>query len=107
MRLLQNTKIWIKLILGFSLVVSIAGFITVFLGLTNIDTIDTLMTMIVLSIAAVILGITIALVVIVGIVMSLLNGRLGYVTSGDLTKTFSAMTKQPRPPTLTVRVTST
>ena len=104
MRLSQNTKIWMKLILGFSLMVSIAGFITVFLGLTNIDTINTLATMIILSISAVILGITIALVVIARIVMSQFDDNLEYLASGDLTKRLSAKTKQPKPPTLTVRV---
>jgi len=104
MRLPQNIKIWAKLMLGFSLAVSIAGFSAVFLGLTNIDTIDTMVTMIVLSIAAVFLGITIALVVIAGIVMSQLNDNLEYVASSDLTKRFLVRAKQPRPPTLTVRV---
>jgi len=104
MRLPQNIKTWAKLSLGFSLVVSIAGFITVFLGLTNIDTIDTLAAMIVLSIAAVILGVTIAMVVIAGIVMSQLNDSLEYLANGGLTKRFLAKAKQPRPPTLTVRV---
>jgi len=104
MRLLQNTKIWIKLILGFSLAVSIAGFLTVFLGLTNIDTIDTMVTMIVLSIAAVILGVTIAMVVIAGIVIGQFNDSLEHLASGDLTKRLSARAKQPRPPTLSVRV---
>jgi len=60
--------------------------------------------MIVLSIAAVILGITIALVVILGIVMSRLNNSLEYVANDGLTKRFSARAEQPRPPTLTVRV---
>jgi len=104
MRLPQNIKTWAKLILGFSLVVSIAGFSAVFLGLTNIDTIDTLAAMIVLSIAAVILGITIAMVVIAGIVMSQFDDNLEYLANGDLTKRFLVRAKQPRPPTLTVRV---
>jgi len=104
MRLPQNIKTWAKLILGFSLVVSIAGFSAVFLGLTNINTIDTMATMIVLSIAAVILGVTIAMVVIVGIVMSQFNDSLEYLANGDLMKRLSARTKQPKPPTLTVRV---
>jgi|GEM_PF-2483891 len=104
MRLPQNIKTWAKLILGFSLMVSIAGFITVFFGLTNIDTIDTLATMIILSISAIILGITIAMVVIAGIVMSQFDDNLEYVASGCLTKRFLIKTKQPRPPTLTVRV---
>jgi len=104
MRLPQNIKIWAKLILGFSLAVSIAGFIVVFLGLTNIDTIDTMATMIVLSIAAVILGVTIAMVVIAGIVMRQFKDSLEHLASGDLTKKLSARAKQPRPPTLTVRV---
>ena len=104
MRLPQKIKTWAKLILGFSLVVSIAGFSAVFLGLTNINTIDTMATMIVLSIAAVILGVTIAMVVIVGIVMSQFNDSLEYLANGDLMKRLSARTKQPKPPTLTVRV---
>jgi len=104
MRLPQNMKTWAKLVLGFSLVVSIAGFIAIFLGITNINIIDTLVTMIVLSISAVILGITIAMVVIAGIIMSLLNDNLECLASGDLTKRFLGKTKQPRPPTLTVRV---
>jgi len=104
MRLPQNMKTWAKLTLGFSLLVSIAGFIVVFLGLINIGTIDTLVTMIVLSISAVILGITIALVAIAGIVMRLLNDNLEYLPSGDLTKRLFVRAKQPRPPTLTVRV---
>jgi len=104
MRLPQKIKTWAKLILGFSLVVSIAGFIIVFLGLTNIDTIDTMVTMIVLSIAAVILGVTIAMVVIAEIVMRQFNDSLEHLACGDLTKTLSARAKQPRPPTLTVRV---
>ena len=104
MRLPQKIKTWAKLILGFSLVVSIAGFIIVFLGLTNIDTIDTMVTMIVLSIAAVILGVTIAMVVMARIVISQLNDNLEHFASSDLTKRFLARAKQPKPPTLTVRV---
>jgi len=104
MRLPQNIKAWAKLMLGFSLVVSIAGFITVFMAITNSNAIDTLVTMIVLSIAAVILGITIALVVMAGIVISQLNDNLEHFASSDLTKRFLARAKQPKPPTLTVRV---
>jgi len=106
MKLIQNFKSRINLFLMFTLMVGILGFITVFVGVINLNTTNTLMIMIVLSIAAVILGLIIAMVVISKVTINLLSASMEYLAKGNLKRRLpdQTSTKQIGIPTPTVRV---
>ena len=105
MRLFQSKKARAKLLIGFSLACGINGFAAVFIAIVNIDIANTLAAMIILSIAAVVLGGIIVAAVIASIFVSLSNDNLEYVAKRNLGKGLpaEAMAKQPMLPTVTVR----